>query len=424
MPAAFVLSIQLLHLYITYRFFRVFFPKKNAGPFMGILLYAIYYLAAAAVYSRWKQSLCNLLIHFVLLCLLSLWYTASWRKRLLCVSLACGMMVSATTCALSLIFHLSGGLSTPELRSLAFQASIITAELLDFLFVLILERVKDFRVTYAICTKDWFYLMLVPLGNAFLAFTLLGSNLPPPYLIACSLVLAIMTGLVFHLYRRLLQTAAQNQERLVLRHQVASYELQNKNFRENQTRLMSLKHDMKNHVLYILQCIRRGHMAEADNYCTKLLGDLTEVLWLIDTGNHPLDAILNCKLAQAKEASIRVHTEIRLPPDLPLDPVDCNIIFGNLLDNAIEACAYLDESERVINLNLEAARGILTAVVENTCRNPKSEEKGACISLKRAEEGHGLGLKNVRRAVEQNQGQLLISQEQGRFICQLLLYLP
>lgn len=65
--------------------------------------------------------------------------------------------------------------------------------------------------------------------------------------------------------------------------------------------------------------------------------NLVESRRLVDSGNTALDTVLNYMLQRAVDKKIQLNVKVVVPSDLKLSAYDMNIIFGNLLENAIEA---------------------------------------------------------------------------------------
>lgn len=73
---------------------------------------------------------------------------------------------------------------------------------------------------------------------------------------------------------------------------------------------------------------------------------------MTDTGNTALDAVIGTKKAIAEGKNIVFNTKIQIPESLRADAVDLCVIFGNALDNAIEAAEKMPEGERKISLTI------------------------------------------------------------------------
>ena len=57
--------------------------------------------------------------------------------------------------------------------------------------------------------------------------------------------------------------------------------------------------------------------------------------------NPLVDAFLFSRIREARQAGIPVEASVVLPRRLPIANVDLVILFGNLMDNAVEACGQV-----------------------------------------------------------------------------------
>lgn len=101
---------------------------------------------------------------------------------------------------------------------------------------------------------------------------------------------------------------------------------------------------------------------------------------------------------------------------LSVSELDLCIVIGNLLDNAIEACAELPEEERLIRIYMEMKGNYLYFSLINTAEGKK---KPHFRSTKGA--GHGLGLDRVDQVVRKYGGYVTRASEDGAFSTEVLL---
>ena len=104
-----------------------------------------------------------------------------------------------------------------------------------------------------------------------------------------------------------------------------------------QKQIKKFKHDYKNFLIGLQAYFDNNDITGASNYMKKLGEKKIGNSSVIETGNIALDAILSTKIAIAESKKITVNTKIQIPEDMPIDPTDICVIFGNALDNAIEA---------------------------------------------------------------------------------------
>ena len=108
--------------------------------------------------------------------------------------------------------------------------------------------------------------------------------------------------------------------------------------------------------------------------------------------------------------------------NMKIDMVDCGIIFGNILENAIEACLNQSrDSEKGILVKLLYKKGMLVCGICNSM-DPDASIRSGFATTKPDSEGHGLGLPNVREAVAGYGGTLKLQAQDGRFEVSFVLF--
>lgn len=129
-------------------------------------------------------------------------------------------------------------------------------------------------------------------------------------------------------------------------------EQQNKYY-ENQLELINvslenssiLRHDMKNHLQAIFTDIKNGNIIEAQQH----ISDITDVYnsdgEIIHTGYPAIDSIVNFKLQSARKNVVKVNVSSTLPQGLNISSFDLTVIFGNLIDNALQAVSLVPEKQ-------------------------------------------------------------------------------
>lgn len=134
------------------------------------------------------------------------------------------------------------------------------------------------------------------------------------------------------------------------------------------------------------------------------------------TGCAVVDALLGDKLYQAGKQGTKMSLQLCNLSEMRLQAVDLCVILGNLLDNAIEACARIPE-EGCIRLRLRQEEDFYYLRVVNTAGEPVKKGQGY-ISGKRNRDngvGHGLGLRSAERLAHQYGGSLITDYSDGEF---------
>ena len=187
-----------------------------------------------------------------------------------------------------------------------------------------------------------------------------------------------------------------------------------------QEELRRVRHDMSNQLVAIQGYFHEGDTAGGEAYVTSLLQNLQTPSARIKTGNSALDAILSTKKALAESKGIIVDMEVQISDQLPLEPVDVCVIFGNALDNAIEACDRITEGEKKISLVLVQRAGKLFCHLINTA--PMNPSKDFSITSKADKENHGFGLVNLKESLEKYDSEPVIDYKDELFSIKFVVY--
>lgn len=92
------------------------------------------------------------------------------------------------------------------------------------------------------------------------------------------------------------------------------------------------------------------------------------------------------------------------------------ILFGNIFDNAIEAAEKVED--KFISLEIQKQGAYISIYMENSFDGLFDPE---LKSRKGEKHEHGIGMKNVRRIVEEYNGMMKCFVEENIFCCDILL---
>jgi len=145
----------------------------------------------------------------------------------------------------------------------------------------------------------------------------------------------------------------------------------------------------------------------------------------IDTGNPVLDVILTDKSIYCDQNNIRFGCMIDGQSLTFIQPMDIYSLFGNMIDNALEAVAKLDNPEKaIINLNIKTMNGMLFIHCENYFNGELQFEESMPVTTKRDKHFHGYGLKSIRFVVEKYAGAMTVATDGDVFNLNISIPLP
>lgn len=185
-------------------------------------------------------------------------------------------------------------------------------------------------------------------------------------------------------------------------------------------RLKSERHDFNHHLGVIYALLEDAEGEKARAYAADLVHAAEEYRSIVSLPYSMLRAMLNYKLSMAKERGIAVRSDVGLPDGLRLNEADLTVIVGNLLDNAMEACANLAAERRYIALTLTYKPDYLIIQAENPA-GPETATGGKGRTTKPDRENHGFGLRNIEYLVNKHSGIMKLEPEPGVFKVSLAL---
>lgn len=178
---------------------------------------------------------------------------------------------------------------------------------------------------------------------------------------------------------------------------------------------LRIVHDMRKHIRSLDTLIENGSDKAAD-YQQTLYNELNRFYPSFQNDNQMLAVIVNNEIDKAKRLGIEIRLNIeKISLDF-ISPIDMTTIFSNLLDNAVEACAEVDD--KVIIFSIVQQMNFITINI----RNPYSRIDQQGDTLRSTKEGHfGIGLENVRKALERYDGRLNIKTADGIFAVTVII---
>ena len=159
-------------------------------------------------------------------------------------------------------------------------------------------------------------------------------------------------------------------------------------------------HDMKNQI----EAIKKLNNKEADEYIKDIERNIDIYGDIAKTGNEILDVVLTEKGLLCNNKDIRFTYIVDGVALKFLSSMDLSSLFGNLLDNAIEAVQKVDQEYRFIKLNVNKRGGLTFIKIENYCSNKIQFINGRPITNKKDHNYHGLGIKSMEYIIKKYDG--------------------
>lgn len=178
--------------------------------------------------------------------------------------------------------------------------------------------------------------------------------------------------------------------------------------------LREFKHDLKNYLLPLQEAMETMPQSEMAKVWEKINQKIEDVQTLTQTGNSYVDSMINTKITLARSEKVDVKCTI-LSKMEGIDDLEFCSVFGNLMDNAIEAERKVIEKKEII-IFVEEKMGYLRLEIQNKIEKSVLNENSSLNTTKKDTSSHGIGHKSIKRTM-QKVGGALKYYETGDLFC-------
>lgn len=189
----------------------------------------------------------------------------------------------------------------------------------------------------------------------------------------------------------------------LMEHSIESQKQRQQLLVDNAAAIREQRHDLHHHLSVLRAFTRTGENAKLDAYLDALTAQLPSEPEGLYCENVAVNAVVAYYAARAKKDGIDLSVQLSVPaePEQITDNELC-VLFGNLLENGVEACGRMTEGPRFIRLKSRLQYETLTIAMDNSFDGTVQRENGALRSSKRPEAG--VGTASVTAVAERHGG--------------------
>lgn len=227
-----------------------------------------------------------------------------------------------------------------------------------------------------------------------------------------SLIMFIVLILMFIYFRKnaILKIENQKEQELLIA-QEKYYKL----MLDKEEETKAFRHDIMNHLYCMKLLLEQEKYEQLCKYMSELIGNVQDLSSEIKTGNELINAIIMNIINDY--IGVYIDWEGVIPSCLSVSQPELCTIFYNLIRNAAEA--VVDEDDKRIVVKVTIINNMLSIVMKNHCSEPLIED--GILQTHKSEPEHGYGVKNVKKIIEKNNGELITEYSKGLFIVDILL---
>lgn len=274
---------------------------------------------------------------------------------------------------------------------------------------------------------EWRYLWLIPVTFYLIwCYVLYGNSSHSSLEIALQpkntlFLFAINIGafLIYYVVARLILEQNKSLELREKNHQLIMQAIQYKNLQEKITDARRAKHDVRHHIALIQEYLREGKLDTLHDYLDKYNKSLPDDSLVSFCDNTAANAVLRYFAQQAKDNCIDYFVKVKIPDDIFVSDTDISVMFGNLIENALESCRNESGNDRKILIRASLTGSSFCIMVDNTFSGTlKYTNDDKLVSTKH--KGLGLGTQSVKNIAAHYNGVCRFETKDGMFYASVM----
>lgn len=388
------------------------------GDTEGIAIFLVAYIISAVMYCI-IFTLGILTVYLV--------YKTAFSEALFIGSAAYALQ-SVAMGLYSVVMKLSGSdyqFNIQDILAAPWSAVALVASFAAVFVVAYFAFIRKYESELEFSSKLGAYLIIITLVNIIMG----SANIPPNtnvvadrlYMVLLfSRIMLCLGGLLiqFQLSKYYILHVQQITLQHVMEQQKEQFEIE----KENIDTVNINAHDLRKQISLILQSAGNA----GDQNIEASIRGIEEKLDIVDfsyhTGNKALDVTLTEKARECKAKNIKLSVMADGGCLGNMEDLDVYVLFGNVIDNAIEATEQVDDPDgRIITLNIVGSCGCVRVHEENTFAVPPRFVGGEPVTTKSDKRFHGFGVKSIKHIVRKYDGKTVMKVNHGMFCVDILI---
>lgn len=406
---SFLVEAIILHQYAS----TLFISKWKARTTLTVLCAFYFLLFAVSMFaSTWLNIVMYLFVNFSFLITQ---YQLKLRSAFFHAAILAAVMALCELAVYSIVQHFVPNFFTDTAHFHSRIIFVIFSKMIYFTIVyLIMHFLKERPKISGQHEHVVLLLIFIPLASCFMMFTLLTVN--DMYALSDGMTAAMTLNAVFLLAVNLIvfgmnlynqkKNAEFTEMQLLLQKEANSAEYYQMLFSQSENQNI-LIHDIKKH-LQSIDLLNKAHEHDKiEAYIRQLMlsSDLKESARLCS--HEMLNTILCRYKRQCDNSQIAFHVDIRHGIIDFIADSDLSSLFGNLLDNALEAALGIPEAYIEVNAVRKTKTPFIVITVINSSRkNPFEDSHNSLITSKPDQRRHGFGIRSIKKTVNKYHGDI------------------
>lgn len=300
----------------------------------------------------------------------------------------------------------------------------LTLFLVALPFILLLFKKSAKRIFESDDYNIWKIIWLVPTLTIIVTLIFTNTNNDDIRFLLTRIFLLICTFAVYYI---LLSSLNVLREKAAMEERAKYAEAMN-DFQESQYNLIKkhieeiriARHDLRQHLNLIQSYLDSGDNEALKNYLIEYKRSLPSDTDKMYCQNYAINVVISYYAQQAELNGIEFFSNIDIPENIKVSAPDTCVIFGNLMENAIEACKRQTSEKKFIRVcGKIIGENAISLTVDNSCDQCPVRQGDNFISAK--SDTIGIGQLSIKNIAEKYNGVTSFNYQNGVFFASVLL---
>ncbi len=408
---------NLLYIFITDKFFKIFFLENRCNKTLKNISYVLYFLTLSGLVFVTRLPIVLFVVNMFFLLLTSMSYQSSFQKKIYVISFiySIGAVVELIAVAIVGYFQFS------IFENIDFEhiPTLIVMRLFSFVIVHLIGKYKhSFEKDFAIPKTYYISFLIILFGTLYLFSCQLESDITISNVVISGFVLIAVNLTMILIDEKIYNSIILENESERLKQHNESLQKQMELITQSNEKIRLLKHDFKDHLFMLSSLYTSNQVEKIQEYTDKLLCGLENDA-VSNSNNFVIDSILNFKLSNLDHSDVELSLDINVPIAIDILAHDLTSVLSNLLDNAIDGC--MKSVKKQLDIKIDVQYGNLIIVITNSYDGKIIIENGEFKTTKIFQSNHGLGLRSVKNTLSKHDGELTIDYTSDTFCTSVII---
>ena len=295
---------------------------------------------------------------------------------------------------------------------LHFYVMLIISKLLLWLLVETIGRLIQRNIHYNNSKINLFNLsvLLVTSLYSLLFDSYFHKLIKVQYFLINTVILSLLVLVIYKLFEIQKQNLIAISNQKLLEKEIAFQKNNYQKIISNENETRKIRHNYKHLLLLLKEYTEKEDLKNIENTLNNQLKNIDELKYAINTGNESMNFIISHYLPLIKGSNIDLKCNYF--EDQPnIDKLDFYIIFGNILENAIEHC----DSDKIKKVNIEAGKTTDDRYYFKITNTILTTDNIDLSSSRKNSINHSQGITSIKQLVKKNNGVVKFMQLKNNF---------